>query len=109
MEDDFNTPQALGALFELIKKGNILLFQQKMNQKDASAILAFLGNIEEVFGCILQKQQVSIPKEVRQLVQEREKYRIQKAWKKADTLRKKIQRLGWRVKDTEKGPRIHKD
>lgn len=109
MEDDFNTPQALGVLFELIKKGNILLSQQKMNKKEANAILTFFDNIEEVFGCVLQKQRVSTPKEIQQLAQEREKHRIQKDWGKADALRKQIQRLGWEVEDTEKGPKIHKN
>jgi cysteinyl-tRNA synthetase len=47
-----------------------------------------------------------IPAEVLKLVSEREQYRKQKNWQKADELRIRIQRMGYRIEDTSEGPKI---
>jgi len=33
-------------------------------------------------------------------------YRQQKKWKKADEVRKEIEKLGYRIEDTKKGPKL---
>ena len=108
MEDDFNTPNALAAIFELIKKGNALLDKNTLSSKDAKAILAFLAEVDSIFGFILwgKKNHRVIPEEVQRLAKEREKHRKSGEWKKADELRKQLETKGWLVDDTPSGSRL---
>jgi cyanophycinase-like exopeptidase len=46
------------------------------------------------------------PESVVTLVREREEARARRDWAAADTLRNRIQALGWQVKDTPDGPRL---
>jgi len=42
------------------------------------------------------------------MVNQRENYRRQKNWQRADESRKKIENLGYLVEDTKDGPKIKK-
>ena len=107
MDDDFNTPKAKACLFQLVNRGNQLLDKGRITPAGAKEILGFLKKIDKVFGFIfLKKPRRGIPEKVLKLVKEREKYRKEKEWKKADEIRKKIQNLGYRVEDREKGPKL---
>ncbi len=107
MENDFNTPQALAVLFELINNINKLIDKNKLNQKDSKNILNFLKKVDQIFGFIFKKQKKEkIPKKVFKLVKEREKQRKKENWEKADKIRKKIKKIGYRIKDTKEGPEI---
>ena len=111
LEDDFNTPNALAAIFELIKKGNALLDKNTLSSKDAKAILAFLAEVDDIFGFIFwgkRSNHRAIPEAMQKLVKEREKHRKSGDWKKADDLRKHIESKGWLVDDTPSGPRLKK-
>ncbi len=46
------------------------------------------------------------PPEVLQLVEERQDARLRKDWPASDSLRQRIQELGWQVKDTPEGVRL---
>jgi cysteinyl-tRNA synthetase len=84
MNDDFNTPEALAVIFKHKK---------------------WIPEIENIFG-ISRKVKKEIPKEVKDLLKERQEARGQEDWKKSDELRKKIENLGFLVKDTDKGQKI---
>ena len=49
-----------------------------------------------------------IPLKIKELAGQREILRNNKQFIPADTLRKKIERLGYIVEDTEKGPKVRK-
>ncbi|MDD2696622.1 MAG: cysteine--tRNA ligase [Candidatus Pacebacteria bacterium] len=109
MEDDFNTPRAVAAIFELISAGNSLIDGNKISGSDAKAILAFLKEIDKVFNFIFwKKEKQEIPEEVIKLVKEREKCRKEGLWQKADEIRKEIKELGYWVEDTKDGSKIKK-
>lgn len=109
MEDDLNTPLAISALFDLIREGNSLLDQNKMSKADAKEILAFLKEIDEYFGFIFWgREKQAIPAEIKKLAEQREQYRKDKNWAKADELRKQIASLGWFLDDTSSGPKLKK-
>ncbi|MBI2042363.1 MAG: cysteine--tRNA ligase [Candidatus Nealsonbacteria bacterium] len=109
MEDDFNTPKAMAVIFELIKQGNALIDQNLLSKTDAQNVVAFLKKIDRVFKVIFWPQKKSIPAVVLELAEEREKYRKDRNWPKADEIRERIARLGWQVEDTEAGPKLKKD
>jgi len=97
MDDDLNTPKALQVLWKLIRDPKA---QGKINT---------IKKMDEVFGLkLLEKEKTLIPKEVLELVNQREQARTDKDWDKADKLREEIKKLGYKVDDTEKSSRISK-
>jgi cysteinyl-tRNA synthetase len=108
MEDDFNTPRAIAAVFQLMNKANELISKNKLSQKDAKNILGFLEEADKTFGFIFSKEREEIPKSVLDLSKEREKARKDKDWRKADELRSKIKKSGYQVEDTGNGIKIKK-
>jgi len=111
MDDDFNTPKALSCLYELSSKTNALIDKQKgeINKKLSEEIAKTFRELGNIFG-VLQKEikKEEIPKEVKELLEKREEARKKKDWKLADELREKIKELGYKVEDTEEGPRVKK-
>jgi cysteinyl-tRNA synthetase len=97
MNDDLNTPEALQVLWKLVR------------DEKAEGKIKTIGKMDEVFGLDLLKQEkIKVSAEVQKLVDEREKARADKDWKKADELRNKIKDLGYQVSDTENGAKITK-
>lgn len=102
--DDFNTPQALATLFEVLKSN--------LSDKDKyETILDFdkiLGlNIEE--NSKSSKIEISdLPENIQEIINQREKARKEKDWKKSDSLRDLLLEEGFSVKDTDKGAVVNK-
>jgi cysteinyl-tRNA synthetase len=95
ISDDFNSPQALAVLQEVLK-----------SDLPASDKLATVLDFDKVLGLDLdkvKKEKIEIPDEVNQLVKEREEARKNKNWEKSDELRKKIEEFGYLVEDTAEG------
>lgn len=110
MEDDFNTPRALAAIFSLISKGNQLFDKNRLTPTDTKEVLKFLRKIDKVFNFIFWGKRVApqIPSFIKKMVWEREKVRKEKNWKLADEIRSKIQQMGYWIEDTKEGPKIKK-
>ncbi|TSC55846.1 MAG: cysteinyl-tRNA synthetase [Parcubacteria group bacterium Greene0714_21] len=109
LEDDFNTPKAIAVVFDLVRKVNSLLVKSALDKEDAKQILEFLHEMDKIFGFIFVKQKISaVPNEIKNLVEQREQYREQKLWNKADELRKKLLAKGWLIEDTPSGPKLKK-
>lgn len=99
MEDDFNTPEALAALFALMAAigGNIW----KLESKSARTALLFLKKTLKDLGF-----SVAIPRTPSQVltkVKERERLRNNKQFIQSDALRKEVEGLGYVIEDTPKG------
>jgi len=110
MDDDFNTPQALAALFDL---GSSLyaLRERAPADPDAAGELAAgraelqrLGRTLGLLGSAAAP--ASPPAEVEALAAERQVARQRRDFARADSLRQEIHRLGWVVEDTAAGPRL---
>ncbi len=110
LNDDFNTPKAFAVIFEFIKKTNKLLDQTLVDKKSASETYKFFEEINNIFDFIDFKnlKGSNIPERVRKLMQEREKYRKQSNWQKADEIRKEIEKQGFSVQDFKDGPFLKK-
>lgn len=108
LDDDFNTPKALAALFDLVSRGNKAMASASLSPKDARAILASLKEADGILGFLFPAtgRKKSVPAEIRALVAKREAYRKAKEWDKADEIRKTLAAKGWRVDDTPQGPRL---
>lgn len=52
------------------------------------------------------KQQITIPEDIRELIAEREELRKERKWEEADRMRKKIEEKGYLVQDAPSGPKV---
>ncbi len=99
VNDDLNLPQALALMWKMIKSVEI------SEEEKYQLLLEF----DKVFGLgFAQLKRIRIPREIKKLVEMREKYRKKKDWKKADEIRDKITKMGFWIEDTKTGPQIKK-
>jgi cysteinyl-tRNA synthetase len=103
MDDDFNTPQALAALFALARDIN-RADEEEMKASQARETLQKLGG---VLGLTFKETGVSVEPElearVRQLIEARTAARKAKDWPRADKIREEIATLGIILEDTLSG------
>ena len=98
INDDLNMPQAMSVIWNVIR-------YEKKSPKIADLLLKF----DSVLGLNLDKKEdLEIPKEILNILDERKKARESKEWNKSDVLRDKIKELGYVVKDTKEGQVIEK-
>jgi cysteinyl-tRNA synthetase len=109
LKDDFNTPRAIAAVFTLITQANAMLDKQKLSKKDAKAILEFFKQADTICNFIFfGKKHAKIPPSILKLAKDRETYRKEKQWQKADKLRQELLKKGWQPIDTAQGPKLKK-
>ena len=99
--DDLDTPKGLALIWDLTKDANVSSATKK------ATMLAF----DSVLGLGFEnsaKTKQEIPQNVLDLVNEREDARKNKDWKKSDELRDEISKLGYQLKDTDKGAIVTK-
>lgn len=107
MDDDFNTPRAIAQMFDLIKESNKLIDQNKLNPVEAETLYDSIIKFDQVLGILPTKIVIlKIPPEIKKLVQKREKARGKKQWRKADKIRREIEKNGYKVEDTATGSKI---
>lgn len=107
MDDDLNTADALGALFEIVKDANVDL-NEKSSKAAVEKTLNTLMELADVLGLLAKKADDGLPAEIQQMVDERAQARKDKNWKKSDELRDALAAAGYIVKDTPQGQNITK-
>ena len=106
MDNDFNTAEAMGALFELVYLANTELNENSAKESVEEA-LALLNKMTGIFG-LLTKQEEEVPQEVQDLAQERIQARKNKNWGRSDELRAKLSEMGWLVEDSPQGQKLRR-
>jgi len=98
MDDDFNAPKAMAVIFRLIKSG-----------RPTKETLLFLKQIDKIFNFIFwPKTKETIPDELLRLTEQRQEYRKEGNWRKADEIREEVKQMGWLIDDTKDGPKFKK-
>ena len=104
MDDDLNTAQAIGYMFEAVR-----VINQEMESGLDHAVLradrAVLRELSDILG-LLQHTKADddgVPDEISKMVQERTDARAAKDWARADELRAAIEEAGYLVEDTAEG------
>ncbi|HBB02956.1 MAG: cysteinyl-tRNA synthetase, cysteinyl-tRNA synthetase [Candidatus Peregrinibacteria bacterium GW2011_GWF2_38_29] len=100
MDDDFETPSALAALFDFISDVNKFL-EKGLSQKSKDEILAVLNRVDEVLGIVFSSEKM--PLEVVSLANERLIERKNRNFARSDELRKEIIAKGYDIEDTKDG------
>ncbi len=99
VNDDLNTPQALAALWELLKDESL---SSTARIKAAERFDRVLSLGIGMFG------KENIPQEIVKLAEQREEARKGKRWEASDRLRERIRRAGYIIEDTKDGYTIRK-
>ena len=106
MDDDMNTADAIGAIFELVKDANVNLTGES-SKAAVEAALTSLKALSDVLG-ILQKQEDALPAEIQAMVDERAEARKNRDWKRSDELRDAIKAAGYILEDSREGQKVRK-
>ena len=96
LNDDLNTPGALGGIFTGLREAS------KFTGKDAAAALAGLNRILKALGINLpeiSKEITDIPADIQALAEIRWAARSNKDWATSDKLRDELAEKGWAMKD----------
>ena len=102
MDDDFNTADALAAVFELVKFANTNVTEES-SKAFAAGLLELLVKLCDVLGIIAVKKEEILDKEIEDLIQERQEARKAKNFARADEIRDELLAKGIILKDTREG------
>ena len=102
MDDDFNTADALAAIFELVKFANTNV-DENSSKEFAGGLYEELFKLSDVLGLKIEKKEEILDKEIENLIQERQAARKAKDFKRADEIRDELLKKGIILKDTREG------
>ena len=102
MDDDFNTADAIAAIFELVK-----FINSNTNEKSGRAYLEKLKEevltLSDICGLVVEKKQEMLEDEIEALIEERQAARKAKNFARADEIREELLSRGIILEDTREG------
>jgi cysteinyl-tRNA synthetase len=130
MQDDFNTPEAMAAIFDATGRAGQEISTHPETAQEFAALKGTLEEILTIFGFDLEEErsysvkpttvvgrslsiiwrveaasvQEELPQEIAQIVADREQARQEKNWATADRLRDELHAEGYTIDDTPEGP-----
>ncbi|MEE4565321.1 cysteine--tRNA ligase [Paenibacillus polymyxa] len=105
MDDDFNTPDAITAVFEWVSEANLLLQRDVVNQAELQAVLHTFHSMNTVLRIYSEPSEELLDDEIEQLIAERVEARKTKNWGRADEIRDLLATKGIVLEDTAQGMR----
>ena len=105
MDDDLNTADAMGALFEIVREANVGL-NAESSKEAVETTLNTLLELCDVLGLLAKKPEDGLPEDIQHLADERAQARKEKNWKRSDELRDQIKAAGYMIEDTPQGQKI---
>lgn len=102
MEDDFNTADAISAIFELVKFANVTV-DEESSREYAKELKNRIVTLSDVLGIIAEKQDEILNEEIEKLIEERQTARKEKNFARADEIRAMLLLKGIVLEDTREG------
>ncbi|MBP3925939.1 MAG: cysteine--tRNA ligase, partial [Clostridium sp.] len=102
MDDDFNTADAISAIFELVKLSNTTISENSSNEY-LSLMLQTLEKLCDVMGIITEKKEEILDSEIEEMIAQRQQARKAKNFALADEIRGKLLEMGIVLEDTREG------
>ena len=102
MEDDFNTADAISAVFELIKLANSTVTEES-SKAYVSWLKKELERLCEVLGIETEKKKEVLDAEIERMIEERQAARKAKNFALADEIRGRLLEMGIILEDTREG------
>ncbi len=105
MDDDFNTRDAIGVLFELARNTNRMMSEKSLSKKGAEDVLALLDGFNEVLGILPDEEESddTLDSVMDILIEIRAELRKRKAYDLADVIRDKLTEAGIKLEDSSDG------
>ena len=101
MEDDFNTADAVSAIFEIVRESNSTV--KDFSADYAKKVLKVLEDLCGVLGIETTKEEEILDEEIEKLIEERQTARKNKDFARADEIRDQLLEQGIVLKDTREG------
>jgi cysteinyl-tRNA synthetase len=105
MNDDFNTPDAITAVFELVNAANHYLQQEEVTQGSLKLLLERFETMDLVLGILAKTDEQLLDQDIEQLIVDRTEARKSKNWARADEIRDLLIEQGILLEDTAQGIR----
>jgi len=106
LDDDLNTAQSIGAMFELIRQMNIALSEKAVREDDRKQILGFFQTVDERLAIIPSlEDSVQADAEVESLIARRNEARRNRDFAMSDQIRQQLLDRGILIEDTKEGTR----
>ncbi len=110
MKDDFNSADALAAIFFLVREVNNYISGKSPNKNVLKKIFEELNKIDEVLGLLPEEKESEglVEEEIWHLIEKRQQARKEKDFATADVIRDQLKEKGIILEDTPQGVRWKK-
>ena len=109
MEDDLNTADAIGVLFELIRDLNTNVNDKTVSRTVAEYAISAFDELTDVLGLVYNRDKKgSLDDEIEALIEQRNAARKAKNWAEADRIRDELKAQGIVLEDTAQGVKWHR-
>jgi cysteine--tRNA ligase len=102
MDDDFNTADAIAAVFEIVRVSNSTV-NEESTLSYIKHILSVLSKLCDVLGIKTKRKEVILDEDIEKLILSRTKARKNKDFKRADEIRNELLEMGIVLEDTREG------
>ncbi len=102
MDDDFNTADAVSAIFELVKFANVHI-EESSSAEDIKAALSAIQTLCGVLGIKTEVKEEMLDSDIEALIEERQTARKEKNFARADEIRNLLSEKGIILEDTKEG------
>ncbi len=107
MDDDLNTADALGVLFDLARAANTFVSVPR-TKAAIQAVTKAYTELLDVLGLLPRQSEEEFPAEVLALLEERQQARKDKNYARADQIREQLKGLGYAIEDSRQGAKLKK-
>lgn len=109
MDDDLNTGEALGAIFELVKEINTKVIDGVHSKELVEHANKIFDDLTGVLGLLYErKEEKSLDEQVEEMINARNEARKNKNWAEADRIRDELKAQGIVLEDTPQGVKWHR-
>ncbi len=102
MDDDFNTADAISAIFELVKFANSNT-KEARSKEFLQCLKDKIVTLSDICGLIVEKKQEILDKDIEALIEERQAARKARNFQRADEIRNELLEKGIVLEDTREG------
>lgn len=108
MDDDFNTADAIAAVFDLVRDINTNVIEKNPSKNLCEGAMKLFDELTDVLGLVYNRKKENLDEEVEALIEERAQARKNKNWARADEIRDILKNMNIVLEDTPQGVKWHK-
>jgi cysteinyl-tRNA synthetase len=103
LSDDLNISIAISSFFEMIKKINILISENRFRTKDKETVFEAVNKMDSVLGILDDMTEEALSQDIESKITERQKARQEKNFQRADQIRNELLEKGIVLEDMKDG------